>query len=190
MQIPLGTSQLSTVPNIPSIYQVKYSPRHHGIAWAKLRFVSKFNISVNYMLINSLPSAGEALVCGLLTVDPTKRMTLADVYQHPWCLRWVIWMEYNSLEPYYWPSKSNSPSQLAQQGVQVLADKLTESLRMTGDLGYATPAALDNACVSLVSSNVPCLKLAPVKWKWIKMRTRSCSPQLTNHSSRNPCFSS
>ncbi|KIM75310.1 hypothetical protein PILCRDRAFT_827411 [Piloderma croceum F 1598] len=72
---------------------------------------------------NRLGKVTLSLVCGLLTVDPTKRMTLADVYQHPWCLR---------------------PSQLAQQGVQALADKLTESLRMTGDLGYATPAALDN----------------------------------------------
>jgi len=64
-----------------------------------------------------------SLICGLLTVDPTKRMTLVDVYQHPWCLR---------------------PSQLAQQGVQALADKLTEPLRMTGDLGYAMPAALND----------------------------------------------
>jgi serine/threonine-protein kinase Chk1 len=27
-----------------------------------------------------------ALLCGLLTVDPAQRMTLADVSQHPWCM--------------------------------------------------------------------------------------------------------
>lgn len=28
-----------------------------------------------------------ALIRGLLTIDPAQRMTLADVYQHPWCIR-------------------------------------------------------------------------------------------------------
>lgn len=37
------------------------------------------------------------------------------------------------------------PSQLARQGVQALADKLTESLRVSGDLAYTSPAALSNA---------------------------------------------
>jgi serine/threonine-protein kinase Chk1 len=40
--------------------------------------------------------------------------------------------------------KTDRPSQLAQQGVQALADKLTESLRMTGDLGYTSPEALND----------------------------------------------
>ncbi|KZP04235.1 Pkinase-domain-containing protein [Athelia psychrophila] len=64
-----------------------------------------------------------SLIRGLLTIDPAQRMTLADVYQHPWCIR---------------------PSQLANQGVQALADKLTESLRASGDLGYAAPAEAGN----------------------------------------------
>ncbi|KAH7923747.1 hypothetical protein BV22DRAFT_561589 [Leucogyrophana mollusca] len=50
-------------------------------------------------------------------------MTLADVYQHPWCMR---------------------QSQLAQQGVVALAEQLTESLRATGDLGYAVPEITDS----------------------------------------------
>ena len=29
-----------------------------------------------------------ALICALLTVDPSQRMVLADVYQHPWCMRY------------------------------------------------------------------------------------------------------
>ncbi|KAG2134161.1 kinase-like domain-containing protein [Suillus bovinus] len=59
-----------------------------------------------------------ALICGLLTVEPEKRMTLAEVFAHPWCTR---------------------PSQIAKQGVLALADHLTESLRTNGDLNYAMP---------------------------------------------------
>ncbi|KAF7974169.1 hypothetical protein HWV62_13295 [Athelia sp. TMB] len=59
-----------------------------------------------------------SLIRGLLTIDPAQRMTLANVYEHPWCIR---------------------PSQLANRGVQELADKLTASLRANGDLGYAAP---------------------------------------------------
>ncbi|RDB27406.1 Serine/threonine-protein kinase CHK1 [Hypsizygus marmoreus] len=59
-----------------------------------------------------------SIICGMLTVDPRDRFTLADVFQHPWCMR---------------------PSQLENQGVTTLADKLTESLRMNGDLGLAAP---------------------------------------------------
>ena len=42
-----------------------------------------------------------------------------------------------------------SPSQLASAGAQTLADKLTEPLRMTGDLEYATPGSM-YAPVSLI----------------------------------------
>jgi len=53
------------------------------------------------------------LITGLLTVNPQDRMTLADAFQHPWVL---------------------TQSQLASQGPVALAEKLTESLRNTGDL--------------------------------------------------------
>ncbi|KII86236.1 hypothetical protein PLICRDRAFT_43812 [Plicaturopsis crispa FD-325 SS-3] len=66
---------------------------------------------------NRIGESALSLITGILTVDPAKRMTLADIFQHPWCMR---------------------PSQLASQGVVALADKLTESLRANGDLGYAT----------------------------------------------------
>lgn len=59
-----------------------------------------------------------SLICGLLTVEPEKRMTLAEVFAHPWCIR---------------------PSQIAKQGAVALADHLTESLRANGDLKYAMP---------------------------------------------------
>ncbi|KAG6330497.1 hypothetical protein ID866_8593 [Astraeus odoratus] len=56
-----------------------------------------------------------SLICGLLTVEPKNRMTLPDVYNHPW------------------------PSQLASRGVLELAGQLTQPLRDNGDLMYLDP---------------------------------------------------
>lgn len=67
---------------------------------------------------NRLEKEALSLICGLLTIEPEKRMTLAEVFAHPWCTR---------------------PSQIAKQGVVALADHLTESLRVNGDLKYAMP---------------------------------------------------
>ncbi|TFK38828.1 CAMK/CAMKL/CHK1 protein kinase [Crucibulum laeve] len=67
---------------------------------------------------NRIGSDALSLIRGMLTVDPNNRMTLADVFQHPWCMR---------------------PSRLAKEGIMALADKLTESLRANGDMGLAAP---------------------------------------------------
>ncbi|KAF8625648.1 hypothetical protein AX15_005269 [Amanita polypyramis BW_CC] len=61
---------------------------------------------------------GKAIICGMLAVDPQERMSIADIYQHPWCSR---------------------PSQLANESPFTLADKLTQSLRQNGDLELASP---------------------------------------------------
>ncbi|KAG9313546.1 kinase-like domain-containing protein [Chiua virens] len=59
-----------------------------------------------------------SLVCGMLTLEAEKRMTMAEIYAHPWVAR---------------------QSQLATRGLQVLAEQLTQSLRDIGDLTYADP---------------------------------------------------
>ncbi|KAH0835916.1 kinase-like domain-containing protein [Lanmaoa asiatica] len=59
-----------------------------------------------------------SLICGMLTLESDKRMTISEIYAHPWCTR---------------------PSQLATQGVNALAEQLTQSLRDNGDLMYANP---------------------------------------------------
>ncbi|KAF5364551.1 hypothetical protein D9757_011805 [Collybiopsis confluens] len=64
-----------------------------------------------------------SMLCGLLAVDPSLRMTIAQARQHPWCIR---------------------PSQLARQSASVLADKLTESLRINGDMDYVTATQQDS----------------------------------------------
>ncbi|KAG1719656.1 kinase-like domain-containing protein [Suillus lakei] len=73
---------------------------------------------------NRLGEKALSLVCGLLTIEPEKRMTLAEVFAHPWCIR---------------------ASQIAKQGTVALADHLTESLRVNGDLDYAMPDIASSA---------------------------------------------
>ncbi|KAF8439085.1 kinase-like domain-containing protein [Boletus edulis BED1] len=59
-----------------------------------------------------------SLICGMLTLEPEKRMIMPEIYAHPWLAR---------------------PSQLASRGVYELAEQLTQSLRDNGDLMYANP---------------------------------------------------
>ncbi|KAF8269432.1 kinase-like domain-containing protein [Lactarius quietus] len=60
-----------------------------------------------------IPAPVFSLITGLLTVSPQDRLSLADACRHPWVL---------------------TQSQLASQGPVALAEKLTQSLRNTGDL--------------------------------------------------------
>ncbi|KDQ55379.1 hypothetical protein JAAARDRAFT_159379 [Jaapia argillacea MUCL 33604] len=69
---------------------------------------------------NRLGQGALSLLVGLLNVDPSERMTLSDIIAHPWYTR---------------------QSQIAHRGPTVLAEQLTQSLRATGDLDYATPDA-------------------------------------------------
>ncbi|KIK54864.1 hypothetical protein GYMLUDRAFT_231599 [Collybiopsis luxurians FD-317 M1] len=73
---------------------------------------------------NRFSSDALSLLCGLLTIDPSKRMTIPQAKQHPWCMR---------------------QSQLARQSTSVLADKLTESLRISGDMDYVMATQNDTA---------------------------------------------
>ncbi|KAL0953478.1 hypothetical protein HGRIS_004708 [Hohenbuehelia grisea] len=67
---------------------------------------------------NRLNENALSLIRGMLTIDPSRRLTLSDVRQHPWVMR---------------------PSQLEGRGAHELAEMLTQSLRMNGDMGYAAP---------------------------------------------------
>ncbi|KAL1757242.1 kinase-like domain-containing protein, partial [Schizophyllum commune] len=67
---------------------------------------------------NRLGENALSLIRGLLEVDPNERMTLDEAWEHPWCRR---------------------TSQLASQGPQMLADKITQSLRDNGDMDLAAP---------------------------------------------------
>ncbi|KAI0339190.1 Pkinase-domain-containing protein [Trametopsis cervina] len=64
------------------------------------------------------------LITGMLTPDPSKRMTLKEIFHHPWMTR---------------------PNIVAQEGLSALAQGLTESLRANGDLEIATPTMHANA---------------------------------------------
>ncbi|KAH9487412.1 Serine/threonine-protein kinase CHK1 [Psilocybe cubensis] len=66
-----------------------------------------------------IPYEAMSLIKGMLTVDPEKRLTLRDVFQHSWVMR---------------------PSQLASsRNPAELAMRLTQNLRENGDLGLAAP---------------------------------------------------
>lgn len=58
------------------------------------------------------------LICGLLTINPARRITLDQVAAHPWVSR---------------------PSQLAFVSTIELAERLTQNLRTNGDMGVAAP---------------------------------------------------
>ncbi|KAI0696596.1 kinase-like domain-containing protein [Cytidiella melzeri] len=63
------------------------------------------------------------LITGMLTPDPSKRMTMHEIFRHRWTRR---------------------PSIVAQGGLSALAQGLTESLRANGDLEIATPSMTAN----------------------------------------------
>ena len=75
-----------------------------------------------------------ALITGILDVNPAERMKLPDIMSHPWCVRYLF-----DLRSVYCNSRSFRPSQVAKDSGAVLAQKLTQSLRANGDIGYMDP---------------------------------------------------
>ncbi|KNZ80081.1 Serine/threonine-protein kinase CHK1 [Termitomyces sp. J132] len=59
-----------------------------------------------------------SIICGLLTIDPCNILTLADAFQHPWCIH---------------------PSQLTSQMPSVLTEQLTAPLHTNSDMVLAVP---------------------------------------------------
>ena len=72
----------------------------------------------------------------MLTVNPEHRLTLSDVFQHPWCMRYRHILLFSSST---FLIKNSRPSQLAKQSPLDLANKLTQPLRDNGDLQLAAP---------------------------------------------------
>ncbi|KAF8148644.1 CAMK/CAMKL/CHK1 protein kinase [Crassisporium funariophilum] len=67
---------------------------------------------------NKISQEALSLIRGMMTVDPANRLTLPEVFQHPWCMR---------------------PSQLSKGKPKDLADALSQTLRDNGDLDLAAP---------------------------------------------------
>jgi len=67
---------------------------------------------------NRISTEAMSLITGILNVDPNARLTIPDIMAHPWCMR---------------------PSQVAQDSGAVLAQKLTQSLRVNGDINIIDP---------------------------------------------------
>ena len=75
----------------------------------------------------------------MLTVDPSRRMTLAEVVQEPWMKTYVCPPLFRSasLLTIVWPSLR--PSQIAGKGPVAVANQLTQSLKQNGDWQIAMP---------------------------------------------------
>ncbi|KAI0055713.1 CAMK/CAMKL/CHK1 protein kinase [Artomyces pyxidatus] len=71
-----------------------------------------------------------SLITSLLTVDPKRRITLADAFQHPWVFR---------------------QSQIASQSPAELAEQLTQALRENGDLALVDPEMAPSGHTSISS---------------------------------------
>ena len=86
-EIPHGTSQQVGAQNTVDICQVQSFANRLGTSSVEMSCVSFFDYRDFWgwlMLITNF----SALICGLLTVDPSNRMTLPEVYGHPWCMRY------------------------------------------------------------------------------------------------------
>ncbi|EJD07738.1 CAMK/CAMKL/CHK1 protein kinase [Fomitiporia mediterranea MF3/22] len=67
---------------------------------------------------NRLTTDSLSLIQGILNINPAERMTIPEIMVHPWCLR---------------------PSQVEAEGQAALAQRLTQSLHTTGDMGVIDP---------------------------------------------------
>ncbi|KAI0746261.1 CAMK/CAMKL/CHK1 protein kinase [Daedaleopsis nitida] len=72
----------------------------------------------NHRPWNRFSTDALALITAMLDIDPSHRVTLADVSGHPWVAR---------------------PSQLASRGMSAIAESLTEGLRASGQMNIAEP---------------------------------------------------
>jgi hypothetical protein len=73
----------------------------------------------------------------MLNINPDERLTIAGALRHSWVSRSVRCYSLSVLN-----LTQDRASQVANQGPIVLAQRLTQSLRNTGDLEIATPQRL------------------------------------------------
>lgn len=71
----------------------------------------------------------------MLTLDPAERISIPDIMSHHWYSRCVDKCDIFLALPY----DVSSQSQIAHGGHATLADRLTQSLRQTGDMGVIDP---------------------------------------------------
>jgi hypothetical protein len=77
-----------------------------------------------------------ALILGLLMVDPRKRMTMEQIWEHHWIMSYVQTVD--DIRRYL-ISPAHRPSQFANKGSITLAERLTKNLREAGDMDVANP---------------------------------------------------
>ena len=134
-----------------------------------------------------------ALIRGLLEVDPNERMTLDEAWEHPWCRRYALSLHYISLHLLIHTRRT---SQLASQGPQMLADKITQSLRDNGDMDLAAPdfsrqSVATHRCTTQITDTTPettWTSTCPPPRTSLNSRSRSCSSCVSFYSPSQPVF--
>ena len=83
-----------------------------------------------------------ALITGMLDIDASHRMTLADVSGDCWVTRFALpILTLINADRFV---HVNRPSQLAGRGIVAIAERLTEGLRASGQMGIAEPELGDD----------------------------------------------
>lgn len=93
-QIRHGMSPHYTARNSAFTYLEKSYMKGRGSASVKMLYVRKTQSTRRYA-----DSRHAALITGLLNIDPEARLTLSEVHQHQWCMRYVNPCCLSSSEP-------------------------------------------------------------------------------------------
>ena len=126
-EIPHGTSRPPIVPNTECIdLLISLSCVWiHGIDWIQW-----------FCVLSSTFISDLALVCGLMEVDVSQRMTFEQAMQHPWVRRCFILL----------PFSNNRPNRMLTDGGYLadplsLAQRLMERLQVNLSEDYGDPSA-------------------------------------------------
>lgn len=76
--------QTSVVENTPNTSLVRYSTKNHGPNLARTHSVRRL---ASLLFVERVPNLFIALICSMLTVVVEKRITMPEIYAHPWFTR-------------------------------------------------------------------------------------------------------
>ena len=70
-------------------------PADHCVGFDFLSTISSENMLIKKTVVFLFFLSPAALIRGMLTVNPENRLTLSDVFQHPWCMRYrhILFLE-------------------------------------------------------------------------------------------------
>lgn len=79
-------------PSTHATWQARFSILSHGAVSTATRYVLSPSLVPSSLAYNPI-----ALITGMLTPDPAERMTMQDIFHHPWMLRCALRRPYLSI---------------------------------------------------------------------------------------------